>query len=181
MPEIIYTLRRSKRAKRMRLSVYHDGRVVVTVPHKFNEKKVDKLVQEKRDWIHKKVEFVKKIKKLAFTQYTKKDYITHKEIARKQVQDRVNYFDKIYKFKYCKITIRNQKTRWGSCSRKGNLSFNYKIIFLPSRYADYIIFHELCHLKEFNHSTKFWRLVGMAFSDYKQIRRALKQYGLSLS
>jgi predicted metal-dependent hydrolase len=98
-----------------------------------------------------------------------------KDQALALVQERINYYSSIYNFPYGKISIRNQKTRWGSCSRKGDLSFNYKIIYLPKNLADYIIVHELCHLKEFNHSRKFWNLVALAFPDYKKLRAQISK------
>jgi len=72
------------------------------------------------------------------------------------------------------VSIRNQKTRWGSCSRQKNLSFSYRLFLLPPRFCDYVIVHELCHLKEMNHSPKFWALVARTFPDYKKLRREMK-------
>ena len=93
-------------------------------------------------------------------------------------QKKVLKFNKIYKFKYNKINIKNQKTRWGSCSVKGNLNFNYKIALLPEKLAEYIVVHELCHLGEFNHSYKFWKLVEKTIPDYLEIKEDLKKSGL---
>ncbi len=98
----------------------------------------------------------------------------YKEEARKLVRERVEFFNRIYGFKYNKIFIKNTKSRWGSCSTKRNLNFNYRIVFLPSKLADYLIAHELCHLKEFNHSKRFWGLVSLAVSDFKKLRKELK-------
>lgn len=105
------------------------------------------------------------------------DYLKYKNQAATLVKNRLEYFNLIYNFKYNRIVIRNQKTRWGSCSRKGNLNFNYKIVLLPPKAADYIIVHELCHLGEFNHSRNFWNLVTQTVPDYKDIRRSLKKKG----
>ncbi len=101
-------------------------------------------------------------------------YLKHKQQARIIVEDRLSYFNQFYGYKWNRITIRNQKTRWGSCSKKGNLNFNYKIALLPPQMADYIIVHELCHLGEFNHSANFWNLVTKTVPNYKIIRKALK-------
>ena len=90
-------------------------------------------------------------------------------------QERVAHFNKAFNFRFNNINIKNQKTRWGSCSRKGNLNFNYKIALLPQRLSDYIIVHELCHLGQFNHSQKFWNLVARAMPDYLDIRKELRE------
>ncbi len=80
-----------------------------------------------------------------------------------------------YGLRVGRVAIRDTKSRWGSCSKQGNLNFNYKIIFLPERIADYIIVHELCHLKEFNHGPEFWRLVAETVPEHKAIRAELKR------
>ncbi|MBP9822036.1 MAG: M48 family metallopeptidase [Candidatus Pacebacteria bacterium] len=104
----------------------------------------------------------------------RKEYLAHKESARKLVHERLEYFNQLYNFKYNKVAIRNQKTRWGSCSRRGNLNFSYRLALMEPRLADYIIVHELCHLKEFNHSQNFWDLVAQQFPDYRELRKRLK-------
>lgn len=111
---------------------------------------------------------------------TSQNYLKYKETARQIVTSRLEYFNVFYGFKYNRIAIRNQKTRWGSCSRKGNLNFNYKIALLPEKARDYIIVHELCHLKEFNHSRNFWNLVAKTVPDYLEIRRNLRKSGYTL-
>lgn len=105
---------------------------------------------------------------------SKKDYLKYKQQAMALAQERVEFFNKFYGFKVNKVSIKNQKTRWGSCSKKGNLNFNYKIALLTKRLVDYVIAHELCHLKEFNHSQKFWSLVAQTIPDYLETRRELK-------
>lgn len=87
-------------------------------------------------------------------------YKKYRERARVLVHQRLEHFNTFYGFTYHRVSIRNQKTRWGSCSNKGNLNFSYRIVFLEPEAQDYIIIHELCHLKEFNHSKAFWDLVA---------------------
>jgi hypothetical protein len=103
-------------------------------------------------------------------------YIKHKELARAYINNKLLYFNQFYGFTYNRVSIKNHKSRWGSCSSKGNLNFNYKIIFLPENAFDYIIVHELCHLKELNHSKRFWDLVAKATPNYKDIRKQLKDH-----
>src|SRR3989344_7962300 len=108
---------------------------------------------------------------------SQKEYLAHKELARRLIHDRLEYFNQFYGFKYNKVAIRNQKTRWGSCSKRGNLNFSYKLALLPSHLSNYIIVHELCHLKEFNHSKSFWLLVAQQFPDHQELKKQLKYLG----
>lgn len=110
-----------------------------------------------------------------------KNYLENKNKALEIVKERIEYLNAFYNYKWNKISVKNQKTRWGSCSRRGNLNFNYKIALLPQKSSDYIIVHELCHLGEFNHSQKFWDLVAKTVPDYKETRRDLRKNGLMLN
>lgn len=101
-------------------------------------------------------------------------YQANKSRARALVLELLEKHRVNYPFPYKKIVIRNQKTRWGSCSKAGNLNFNYRIIFLPSQLADYLVVHELCHLSQFNHSEKFWHLIEEVVPDFQKCRRELK-------
>ncbi len=103
-----------------------------------------------------------------------KKYLEYKEKAREIATSRLEYFNQHYKLTYGKVSIRNQKNRWGSCSSRGNLNFNYKIALLPPHLADYVIVHELCHRGQFNHSQKFWDLVGETLSNYEKLVIELK-------
>lgn len=109
---------------------------------------------------------------------SKKSFAEHKERARVLVRERLEHFNTIYNFKYNRIVIRNQRSRWGSCSKKGNINFNYRIALLPEKLSDYIIVHELCHIGEFNHSQKFWDLVGKTMPDYAERRAELRKIRL---
>ena len=101
--------------------------------------------------------------------------IQQREQARIFVENRISYFNKFYKFEINRIAIKNTSTRWGSCSSKHNLNFNYKIIYLKPELADYLIVHELCHLGEFNHSKKFKALVAKTIPNYAKINKELKR------
>ncbi len=108
----------------------------------------------------------------------KKHYQINKNSARALIMARINYFAQAYGVTTKRIAIRNQKTRWGSCSKAGNLNFNYKLIFLSPDLIDYVIVHELCHLIEFNHSPKFWLQVAKAIPDYGNLRKKLQKVDL---
>ena len=103
------------------------------------------------------------------------DYLKNKEKAREIIQTRLKHFSDIYQVSCGRVSIRNQRTRWGSCSGQGNLNFNYRLFMLDSKIRDYVIVHEICHLKEFNHGHKFWQEVAKTIPDYKEIRRELKK------
>src|SRR5439155_5288643 len=102
-------------------------------------------------------------------------YELYKDKALEMVTERLTALNKsYYRFKFNMLVIKSQKTRWGSCSKKQNLNFNYKILFLPTKIRDYIMIHELCHLKEFNHSRRFWKLVAKSIPEYYKITEELK-------
>lgn len=102
----------------------------------------------------------------------------HSEDARVLVHAKLAYWNQFYHFSYNRVSIRNQSTRWGSCSSKGNLNFNYRIVHLPERLADYLIVHELCHLGQMNHSANFWNLVAQTIPDYEQCRADLQKVSM---
>lgn len=101
-------------------------------------------------------------------------YIEHRERARALVVERLAHFNQFYGYAWGSIAIRDQRGRWGSCSSKGNLNFNYRLALLPAHLSDYVIVHELCHLGEFNHSQNFWDLVARAMPNYLDLRAELK-------
>ena len=111
---------------------------------------------------------------------SRRDYVAHKEVARRIVSDRLAYFSRHYAeighiLVYKRVAIRNQRSRWGSCSKVGNLNFNYRLVHLRPELQEYIIVHELCHTKEFNHAPAFWTLVALAVPDWRTLRAELKK------
>lgn len=104
----------------------------------------------------------------------RKSYLRLKGEAARVLSERLEYFNRHYQFPYKRVSIRDQRSRWGSCSTKGNINFNYRLILLPEDLRDYVVVHELCHLKELNHSPAFWRLVSETLPDYARLRARLK-------
>ncbi|MFZ5643580.1 MAG: M48 family metallopeptidase [Bacillota bacterium] len=100
--------------------------------------------------------------------------------ARRIFTERVELINKELNYQINRIYIRSQKTRWGSCSRLGNISFNWRMVMAPMEVVDYLVAHELCHLKEMNHSGDFWKLVKRICPDYKDRRKWLKENGFLL-
>ena len=178
--KVEYTLKIGKRARNMRLTIYCNGNFVVTVPRNIGEGLIEQFIIKKSRWIIDKINHFKQFPVKTHVKSSKEDFLKHKKAALELAEKRIEYFNGFYKFRFNKINIRNQRTRWGSCSKKGILNFNYKIMLLPQQLADYIIVHELCHLGEFNHSRKFWNLVAKAIPNYQEMRNELKKNRISL-
>jgi predicted metal-dependent hydrolase len=100
--------------------------------------------------------------------------------ARDVIAQRLAVGNAAYGFTYGRVTIKEQKSRWGSCSRQGNLNFNWRLLLAPLPVLDYVVVHELCHLKELNHSPRFWQLVARASPEYQRHRAWLRQHGREL-
>ncbi|MEK9173762.1 MAG: M48 family metallopeptidase [Patescibacteria group bacterium] len=172
------TLRRSRLSRHVRILISERGEIMVTAPLRTSKRFLLTVLEDKRDWV------LAQLDKLARSGQLKKagddalQYRKYKEQARRLTHEKLAYWNQFYGFSYGRISIRNQRTRWGSCSLKGNLSFHYKIALLPEPLADYLIVHELCHLKAFDHSPRFWALVAKTMPDYQARRRALHRNSL---
>lgn len=114
-----------------------------------------------------------KIRRKKRTIKATKHYALHKERARVLVQARLAHWNQFYGYTYGRVAIRDQRSRWGSCSSKRNLNFNYRLVFIPIELVDYVIVHELCHLEHFNHSELFWGTVARALPDFKERKKQL--------
>lgn len=173
---IPYTLRTTRLTRKIIISITPDGSVRVSRSPRISIRDVEKAMEEKYDWIMVKIkDQVLRPKKL-LSHYSAKDFTENKGKARALVIERLAYFNVFYKHRIGKIYIRNQKSRWGSCSGRGNLNFNYKIVFLPKELQDYLIVHELCHIQQMNHSETFWKLVSQTVPEWKSLRAQLQEY-----
>ena len=174
------TVIRSSR-KTVAIQVNSDSRVTVRAPRSASEKDIERIIKKNEAWINKHIEETEERKKRFKAKTTEK--LTHKKIAAladkalEVISARVEYFAKIMKVTYGHIAIRNQKTRWGSCSSKGNLNFNCLLMLAPAEVLDYVVVHELCHRKEMNHSKAFWMEVQRILPDYKEAIQWLKEDG----
>ncbi len=171
---------RSKR-KTISIEITPEAKVIVRAPKYASVSDINKVIGEKADWIHKHVKKMEELKKKREEEPV--EVLTPQEIkllttrAKRIIPQRVRYYAGIMGLKYGRITIRMQKSRWGSCSSKGNLNFNCLLMRTPDEIVDYVVVHELCHLKEMNHSPKFWAEVEKIFPDYKERRKWLKDHG----
>ena len=176
--DIRYEVVQSARARHMRITIQRTGAVQVTVPWGIPRFFVKRFVAQKQNWISRKVAHFMKHPVAEgnplLRSNSRREFLARKEDARKLVTERIAHFNEYYNFSFKGIAIRNQKSRWGSCSHKGNLNFNYKIALLPPELQDYIVVHELCHLKQLNHSSAFWELVAEQVPNHKELRKKLK-------
>ncbi len=170
--DIPYIVKKHGGSKQIRLSVRADGSVLVTVPRWVSKKQGKIFFEQHFHWVIGKLQSLPSAD--IEQQNRRNEYARYKQESLKFVTQRLGYFNTQYQFKYQRVSIRNTKTRWGSCSKQGNLNFHYKIVLLPARLADYIIVHELCHLRELNHSQAFWSLVGKSIPDYAVRKQALR-------
>jgi predicted metal-dependent hydrolase len=167
-------IKKGIKIKRISITVKTDGSVILSCPRIVRDSYLVNLLESKVQWIEKKVSLFKSRHPVLSIKHSRKEYQEHSKEALILVKERLQYFNQYYDLQYKNISIKNQRTRWGSCSSKKNLSFNYKIIFLPKEYQDYLIVHELCHLKEMNHSKGFWDLVGERIGNYKILSKKLR-------
>ena len=169
-----YTHRHVPHARSVRLSIRTGGKMTVSTPVFFPKSRVEKFLIKQADWILDKLKFYQEKSAVSIFPHTHKDYLLNKSKALKLVREKLAKLNAVYNFKYHKVTIRNQSSRWGSCSRDGNLNFNYKMVYLSEEIAEYVVAHELCHLKEMNHGKDFWYLVSLTIPHWQTLRKQLK-------
>lgn len=174
---ISYQVIRSSR-KTVSIQISADGKVVVRCPKRMSSGDIRRIVVEKSAWIEKHL--AKRVPSLALPPFTEEEIRTLSNRAASVIPKRAAHFAAIIGVDYGRITIRRQRSRWGSCSAKGNLNFNCLLMLTPPEVLDYVIVHELCHRKEMNHSPKFWSEVESVLPDYKQRRNWLKENGNQL-
>ncbi len=175
-------IKRSNR-KTLSIEVTKDARIIVRAPYSLPLSEIKKLVEHKSDWIEK---HIKKQQEKQPNHAAPNQKLTAEQIkvlaeqARQIIPKRVKYFAEKLHITYGRITIKNQKTLWGSCSDRGNLNFNCLLMLAPPKVLDYVIVHELCHRRQMNHSKQFWHEVEKALPDYKVWEEWLKENGAEL-
>ena len=165
------------RSKRKSVSIQiKEGAVVVRAPKWMKDKDINRFLQMKKDWIEKHLEIYEERKRnlIPFTDEEIKE-ITLK--AKRIIPERADFYAEKIGVIYNRITIRHQKTRWGSCTSSGNLNFNCLLVLFPEEVLDSIVVHELCHRKHMNHSAEFYREIEKVFPEYKKWHKWLKQNG----
>ena len=170
---ITYQWVRSRR-KTIAIQIDREGQVIVRTPYGITKRQVEEFLDEKKDWLLQTRQRVEKRKteQIPISEEVRREGI---ERAKRIFPERTAYFAKRMGVDYGRITIREQKTRWGSCSSKGNLNFNWKLVLLDPELLDYVVVHELAHRREMNHSKNFWKIVEAELPDYRERRRRLKE------
>lgn len=166
-----YTVLRSRR-QTVALQITPQGQVLVRCPLRMKEADIRRFVESKAAWLQKHLP-----KEAPLPRFTEEEKAALKKAAQEKIPARVALFARQMGLQVGKITLRFQHTRWGSCSGKGNLNFNCLLALVPEDILDYVIVHELCHLRHMDHSRAFWQAVEDVLPDYKLRRRWLKEQG----
>ena len=175
-------LKRSRR-KTVAMEILPDGKVLVRAPYLMPADEIKDFVHKNEGWLEKHLAKLEKTKEEADAAGDRLSMEELKELAGRAVKvipERVSYYAEKLGVTYGRITIRNQKSRWGSCSSRGNLNFNVLLMLTPPEVMDSVVVHELCHRKEMNHSQKFWREVEKYCPTYKEDRAVLRRVGRGL-
>jgi predicted metal-dependent hydrolase len=169
--DLDYALRRRKGNRCLKLSAYPDGYLVVSAPARYPIFLINSWLKRNVDWIKRRMplDITEKIRD------DRKEYESKKDEIRNWLAESLDILNRAYGFRYERISVRRVRTRWGSCSARKNLNFNYKIYFLEKDLQDYVMIHELCHLEELNHSRKFWELVARTIPDFREKRKKLRK------
>ncbi len=162
--------------KTVAMKIDHPERLVVRVPEAMPDSEIDAVIKKHWEWItrHLQLAKAKEAKAASVKKFTRQEIEDLAEQALKMIPERAAFFAHIMDVRYSGITIRSQRTRWGSCSSKGNLNFNCLLMLVPKEVCDYVIVHELAHLKELNHSPRFWAEVQKVIPDFRKHRKWLK-------
>ena len=177
MDMVQYQLIRSSR-KTIAIQITPKGDVVVRCPRRMSREAVKAFVSSKTPWIRGHLAKISAQPCPADLKEEELEALIRQ--AKERLPERTAHFAPLVGVRYGKITIRAQRTRWGSCSSKGNLNFNCLLMLCPQEVVDYVVVHELCHRKELNHSQRFWAEVERVLPDYKARRDWLKENGGAL-
>ena len=150
--------------------------VIVRAPLRLSVAAINRFVESKRSWIQKKIAACPE----KLPPFTPAELAELTQKAQQDFPARVERYAPLVGVSYGRITVRHQKTRWGSCSSKKNLNFNCLLMMAPEHVRDYVVVHELCHLLEMNHSRKFWSLVEGIMPAYRESYKWLRTQGKNL-
>ena len=186
--DITIYIKRSRR-KILEIEISKSKEIIVRAPLRTPNSEIRAFIQEHKEWIQDSLKKAK-AQELAYQDhlreigadkpYTEEELLQMKKDAIKLLPSRCEYYAPLMGVSYNRIAIKAQRSRWGSCSTKKNLNFNCLLMLCPEEIQDYVVVHELSHLKEMNHSPAFWAEVGKILPDYKIRRRWLRSQGEAL-
>ena len=165
-----------KERKTLSIGIQEDGSLMIKAPLYMKKETIERFLNQKRYWIYKQAKRMEDNRKNQIV-YSREQERVLRQQARIKLTERTDYYKKILGVEYKRIRIADQKTRWGSCSSTGTISYNWHLDLLPDAILDYVVVHELCHLQHMNHSKDFWDLVECILPDYRSRRKLLKENG----
>ena len=169
--------------KTLAVQIRADGPVIARAPLRMPKDRILCFLSEKASWIRMQQGRMQERENMRQQARIHLDAAQEKELrerAKSVLAQRTAYFARQIGVTYGRITVRDQKTRWGSCSQTGNLNFNFRLILAPSEVLDYVVVHELCHRRQMNHSTQFWQEVAQVLPDYRKRKAWLTENGWRL-
>ncbi len=164
--------------KSLAMEIRPDGGVLVRAPMRMSTPRIRRFVEEHRDWIDRQLQ--KRAARPAVEKLSEEELARLRKAAKACFAERTAFYAPLVGVSFGQISVRCQKTKWGSCSAKGNLNFNLLLMLAPPEVLDYVVVHELCHRLEMNHSARFWQNVERVLPDYAVRRRWLKDHGQEL-
>jgi predicted metal-dependent hydrolase len=170
-------VRRSSRARRWRLEVPWGEAPRLTVPRSMSQAEVERVLRDRRSWIEEQRR--RQVPRLALEGLAVSESAARAD-ARELVSSLADKEAKLLEVAYQRIRIGGQRTLWGSCSPAGTLSFNWRLVLAPAAVLDYVVVHELCHLRIPNHSQRFWALVEEHRPHWREQRAWLREHGPEL-
>lgn len=168
------------------IEIGRDKKIKVRVPRRASKAQIEEMLKAKQDWILKTLDKIEQKNTAEAREYEEAKPLSSEEVkelkkeARNHLASLTEYWAEKIGVSYGRISIRGQKTRWGSCSSKGNLNYNYLLMLCPDDVIEYVVIHELCHRIYMNHSKRFWEKIEEFCPNYRQARKWLKQNGNSL-
>ncbi len=174
-----YRVLRSRR-KTVSLEITPAGEVLIRAPLRSSEAALRAFAESRRDWIEKHLALWRQRQAAALPRLTPEEASALREEARALFPLRAAHYAPLLGVEYGRVTVRGQHSRWGSCSARGSLSFNYLLLLAPPEVLDYVVVHELCHRREMNHSPRFWALVESQVPDWRERRAWLREHGQAL-
>lgn len=163
--------------KTIAIEIKRDCSIIVRAPFSMSDYTIKKFIDEKNGWIEKYLKIAEQRQEDSVSFFSDDEIRALADKAMIDIPKRVSRYASLMNIAVGKVTIKNQRTRWGSCSSKGNLNFNCLLMLCPEEVRDYVVVHELCHRKELNHSVRFWQEVEKVLPDYNLQKRWLKEHG----